>query len=162
MVEDKTGLPIVRRLLERIVESPVHLITLETLRCDETVAQLRVLAMREGTSIYAWEPEVGLTSLRESGLNVPGSKRLTDALRYVMQSLHFGIYLFTGCAGAMKPVDTLLLRRISRMQSVNERKLVFIGSHVDMPEELDGMLERLVVDNELRPQLRLRDGRWVA
>ena len=162
MVEDKTGLPIVRRLLERIVESPLHLITLETMRCDETVAQLRVLAMREGTSIYAWEPDVGLTSLRESGLNVPGSKRLTDALRYVMQSLHFGIYLFTGCTGVMKPVDTLLLRRISRVQSVNERKLVFIGSHVDMPEELDGMLERIVVDNGLRPQLRLRDGRWVA
>ena len=162
MVEDKTGLPIVRRLLERIVESPLHLITLETLRCDETVAQLRVLAMREGKSIYAWEPEVGLTSLRESGLNVPGSKRLTDALRYVMQSLHFGIYLFTRCADTMKPVDILLLRRISRMQTVNERKLVFIGSHVDMPEELDGMFERLAIDNELQPQLRLRDGRWVA
>lgn len=162
MVEDSGGLRIVRRLLERIVASPAHLIMLETERCDETIALMRTLAMREGTSIYAWEPELGLASLRESGLHVPGSKRLTDALRYVTQSTHFGVYVFACDAEAIKPVDTLLLRRISRMPTSSERKLVFLQCKVDMPEELEGLFEHLAVDNELRPQLRLRDGRWVA
>ena len=107
------------------------------------------------------DPEAGIASLRESGLHVPGSKRIGDALRYVMQSMHFGIYLFVDFAEHLRPVDTLLLRRISRTQNVNERKLVFIGHEVEMPEELDGMFDRLTADTDKQAHVRLRDGRWV-
>lgn len=162
MVESTAGLPVVKKLLDRIIESPRHLFALDTANADDLLVQMRVLAMRGGTSIYAWEPEGGLASLRESGLNVPGSKRLTDALRYVMQSTHFGIYLFAGFPGHLRPGDTLLLRRISRMPTTNERKLVFLGSHVELPEALDGMFDRLAAESASRLQLRLRDGRWVA
>jgi hypothetical protein len=82
-------------------------------------------------------------------------------LRYVLQSMHFGIYLFVDFGEHLRPVDTLLLRRISRMQTVNERKLVFVGSHVELPEELEGMFDRLRADTDQQRRLRLRDGRWV-
>lgn len=161
MGEQKADLPVTQKLLDRIVESAQHLIVLETVNAGEMVAQMRTLSMRGGTSVYAWDAETGIVSLRESGLNVPGSKRLGDALRYVMQSMHFGIYLFVGVAAHLRPVDTLLLRRISRMQTVNERKLVFVGERIEMPEELDGMFDWISAESEQRPHLRLRDGRWV-
>lgn len=162
MIDKKSELPLVQKLLDRIVQSSQALIALETSSSAETLAQMRMLAMRGGTSIYAWEPESGLASLRESGLHVPGSKRMTDALRYVLQSMHFGVYLFVDFADHLRPTDTLLLRRISRLQATNERKLVFIGNRIDLPEELDGMFERFTAESEMHRQLRLRDGRWVT
>ncbi len=162
MVDKKSELPLVQKLLDRIVQSSQALIALETSSSAETLAQMRMLAMRGGTSIYAWEPESGLASLRESGLHVPGSKRMTDALRYVLQSMHFGVYLFVDFADHLRPTDTLLLRRISRLQATNERKLVFIGNRIDLPEELDGMFERFTAESEMHRQLRLRDGRWIT
>ncbi|GAA0709074.1 hypothetical protein [Dokdonella soli] len=161
MVEKTAELPVTQKLLDRIVQSPQHLIVLETANVAETLAQMRTLAMRGGTSVYVWSPDTGIASLRESGLNVPGSKRIADALRYVLQSMHFGIYLFVDFAAYLRPVDTLLLRRISRMQAINERKLVFVGSQLELPEELEGMFERLTVETEHQHHLRLRDGRWV-
>jgi hypothetical protein len=162
VIDKKSELPLVQKLLDRIVQSSQALIALETSSSAETLAQMRMLAMRGGTSIYAWEPESGLASLRESGLHVPGSKRMTDALRYVLQSMHFGVYLFVDFADHLRPTDTLLLRRISRLQATNERKLVFIGNRIDLPEELDGMFERFTAESEMHRQLRLRDGRWVT
>lgn len=162
MVDKKAELPVVQKLLDRIVQSSQHIIALETSSVGETVAQMRVLAMRGGTSIYAWDPEGGLASLRESGMHVPGSKRMSDALRYVLQSMHFGVYLFVEFEEHLKPADVLLLRRISRTPTSNERKLVFVGSGVELPEELDGLYERVAVESEMHRQLRLRDGRWVS
>ncbi|MEO5560233.1 MAG: hypothetical protein ABIO49_10210 [Dokdonella sp.] len=160
-IEAKGELSVTQKLLDRIVQSEQNLIVLESANVSETLAQMRMLAMRGGTSVYAWDPENGIASLRERGLNVPGSKRLTDALRYVMQSMHFGVYLFVDFEGSIKSADTLLLRRISRMQTANERKLVFVGSNFELPEELEGMYERLTAQTEQQHRLRLRDGRWV-
>jgi len=162
VVNQPDGLAIVGQIFERIVGSPQQLLVLRTEQAGELMAQMRVLAMRGGASIYGWEPEDGLVSLRESGLHVPGSRRMIDALRYVMQSMHFGVYLFAGYEPHLKAVDTLLLRRMSRMPAPDKRKLVFVGPHADLPEELDGLYDRIDGRGSARPQLRLRDGRWVA
>ena len=54
------------------------------------------------------------------------------------------------------------MKRIARLQAANERKLVFVGGRVELPEELDGMYERVAAENEMHRQLRLRDARWVS
>lgn len=162
MVDQAGGLGVVRQMFERIVASPQHIIVLETAQVADTLAQMRVFAMRGGASIYAWEPEGGLAALRESGLFVPGSRRLTDAFRYVMQSTHFGIYLFAGFQKQLTAVEILLLRRMSRGSAAHERKLVLMGEQVAVPEELDGFYELIDATAMARPHLRLRDGRWVA
>lgn len=161
MAETKAELPVTQKLLDRIVGSPQQLVVLETDRGADAVAQMRTLAMRGGTSVYLWDPESGMSSLRESGLHVPGSKRLGDALRYVLQSVHFGIYLFVDFGAHLRPVDTVLLRRIARTQTANERKLVFVAANFEPPEELEGMFDRMTTQSESQPRLRLRDGRWV-
>ncbi|HEY0179055.1 MAG TPA: hypothetical protein VGC30_05425 [Dokdonella sp.] len=162
MVENGADLPTVQKLLERVVQSPRHLVALETANVGDLLAQLRTLAMRGGPAVYLWEPDSGIASLRESGLQVPGTKRLGDALRYIAQSMHFGVYLFIGFIDALRPADTVLLRRISRLHAGSERKLVFVGGRFEPPEELDGMFERMTVNDEQRRRLRLRDGRWLT
>ena len=161
MSEAKTELPIVQKLLESIVQSPQHVIALDTDSPADLLAQMRVLAIRAGTSIYAWDFEGGIAPLRETGLYVPGTKRLADALRYVLQSMHFGIYLFVDFDAWLKPAETLFLRRISRMAMHTERKAVFIGQHVELPEELDGLYASMTSRASASQRPRLRDGRWV-
>ena len=162
MSDPKTELPIVQKLFERIVQSPEHVIALDTDNPDELLAQMRTLAIRGGTSIYAWDPEGGITPLREAGLYVPGTKRLADALRYVLQSRHFGIYLFMAYEEYLRPAETLFLRRISRTAMRSERKVVFVGQQVALPEELDGVYQALSLAPHAAQRLRLRDGRWVS
>jgi hypothetical protein len=157
-IADTTHAPM---LLERIVRSASALLALDTPNMAETLAHLRMLALRSGTSAYVWEPESGLGSLRESGLHVPGSKRITDALRYVAQSMHFGIYFFTAFGDLLKPADTALLRRIARVEVGIDRKLVLVANRVDLPDELDGLYERIAAEASKPTRLHLRDGRWV-
>ncbi len=162
MSETKTELSIVQKLLESIVQSPQHVVALDTDSPADLLAQMRVLAIRAGTSIYAWDADGGIAPLRETGLYVPGTKRLADALRYVLQSMHFGIYLFVDFDAYLKPAETLFLRRISRMTMRSERKAVFIGQHVELPEELDGLYAAMSSRTQASQRPRLRDGRWVT
>ena len=152
---------VTQKLLEQILKAPGNLIALETTHVNDALVQFRTLAMRTGTSMYLWDPDGGISSLRESGLRVPGSKRITDALRYVLQSMHFGIYLFVDFDAFLKPAETLFLRRISRMTMRSERKAVFIGRRVELPEELDGLYAAMSSRAQVSQRPRLRDGRWV-
>ncbi len=162
MSELKADLSNAQKLLEHIVQSPLHVIALETDNVGEALAQMRQLAIRAGTSIYAWDPEGGISPLRESGLYVPGTKRLADGLRYVLQSMHFGVYFFADFAAYLKPSETLFLRRISRMAMRSERKVVFIGQSVNLPEALDGLYASVSTRSQASQTLRLRDGRWLT
>jgi hypothetical protein len=162
VAEKAAELLVTQKLLDQILKTPGNLIALETTHVSDALAQFRTLAMRTGTSMYLWEPDGGISSLRESGLRVPGSKRITDALRYVLQSMHFGVYIFTSFEDHLKPPDTVLLRRISRIHTGNERKILFLGANLSVPEEIEGSLQRLNPDSEVRTPPRLRDGRWVS
>ena len=108
-------------LFDRIVQSPQNLIAIHTANADDVLAQFRLLALRTGQSVYSWQDEAGIASLREREMRVPGSKRATDALRYILQSPQFGVYLFTDFAEHMRPPNTGLLRQIARSRSVTGR-----------------------------------------
>jgi len=148
-------------VFDRILSASGPLVALQAGDTHQLIDQFRLVARRTGQAVYLWRHAEGLASLRDAQMRVPGCTRLGDALRYISQSLHFGVYLFVDFAGYIKPADTLLLRRISRLQTANERKLVFVGSNIEMPEELDGMYDRMSVQTEQANRLRLRDGRWV-
>ena len=150
------------KLFERIVQSPQNLIAIETPNAADVLAQFRLLALRTGQSVYYWQPDAGITSLREREMRVPGSKRVTDALRYILQSMQFGVYLFTDYAEHLRAPNIGLLRQIARIRSGNGRKVVFVGEQVQLPDGLDELVERIAhaQTGQLRP--RLRDGRWVT
>ncbi len=150
------------KLFDRIVQSPQNLIAIETANTADVLAQFRLLALRTGQSVYYWQEDAGITSLRERDLRVPGSKRVTDALRYILQSMQFGVYLFTEYSEHLRAPNIGLLRQISRIRSGNGRKVVFVGEEVHLPEGLDVLVERITHQPSGSGRPRLRDGRWVT
>ena len=115
------------RLFDRVIASKQNLVVVETGDIADVLAQFRQFALRSGQSVYQWQDDLGISSLREGEVRVPGSKRMADALRYILQSMHFGIYLFVNAEGHLRPPNIGLLRQIGRAKVGNERKVVFIG-----------------------------------
>lgn len=150
------------KLFDRIVQSQHNLIAIETANAAEVLAQFRMLALRTGQSVYYWQDESGIASLRDREARVPGSKRSGDALRYILQSPQFGVYLFTEFAENLRPPNVHVLRQIARSRTVSGRKVVFIGEKVRLPEGMESMFERIAHEQVTRTRPRLRDGRWVA
>src|SRR5689334_9036425 len=101
-------------LFDRVLASKQSLVVLEADDPAAVVDQFRNFARRSGQSIYSWQDEVGIFSLRDSDMRVPGSKRVADALRYILQSMHFGIYLFTDISQHLRPPNTGILRQIGK------------------------------------------------
>jgi hypothetical protein len=157
---ESSDISVSNRLFDRVLASTQNLVVVETTDVDEVVTQFRQFALRSGQSIYQWQDDVGISSLRESEVRVPGSKRMADALRYILQSMHFGIYLFTDYAGHLRPPNTGLLRQIARVRG-NARKVVFVGGTVVLPDSLEEVSEHLTHERVAPTRLRLRDGRWV-
>ncbi len=149
------------RLFDRVIASKQNIVVVETTDISEVLAQFRQFALRSGQSVYQWQDDLGISSLREGEVRVPGSKRMADALRYILQSMHFGIYLFVECEGHLRPPNIGLLRQIGRVKGGNERKVVFIGGSLTMPDSLEEVTEHLSFERVMPQRPRLRDGRWV-
>ncbi|HET9031280.1 MAG TPA: hypothetical protein VFN25_00080 [Dokdonella sp.] len=149
------------KLLEQILDAEGNLIGIETAHIEEVLEQFRQLALRSGQSVYLWDPESGIAALRQSETRVPGSKRFNDALRFISQSMQFGVYLLIDFEDQVKPPNTALLRRFARVRSGNLRKIVFLAKTLNLPDEIDVLVERLSTSATSNAPPRLRDGRWV-
>jgi len=150
------------RLFDRIVQSPSNLVAIETADAAEVLDRMRNLAMRTGQSVYCWQEDAGITSLREREVRVPGSKRVSDALRYILQSMQFGVYLFTDFDDHLRAPNIGLLRQIARSTSGKGRKVVLVGAPMKMPDGLDLLLERIAYEPGVKSRPQLRDGRWIT
>lgn len=156
-------------LFDRIVASERNLIGIETRRADEVLEQFRRFAVRASRAVYLWEDGIGLVSLREDGVAVPGTTRLIDALRHIQTTLHFGVYLFRALPEALRFTSMrgqcmAALRQFAhgRGQGPHTRKLVLLDIRVGLGEGLDDLMERIVDAPDQVKRLRLRDGRWVS
>jgi hypothetical protein len=138
------------------------LVVLEIASATAVIEHLRILARRQGQSIYSWSPGSGLSSLRETGIAVPGSQRPAEALRYVLQSNHFGVYLFPEITPELYAQFGPQLRQIARALPGVERKVVLMGTQIRLPAGLEALCSRLSIIQRTAPRLRLRDGRWVS
>lgn len=149
------------KLFESVLSSPKNLIALTTSNAALAMNQLRQLAMRSGQSIYLWEPDAGIVSLRESTVRVPSTQRMGDALRHIQRSLHFGVYVFVEAERQLQPAHGLLLRSIAEARGASARKLVFLGESFRPPTELIEAVDYMRCNDSRRLDLRLRDGRWI-
>lgn len=150
------------KLFEAVLSAQKNLIALSTSNPTLALAQLRQLAMRSGQSIYLWEPDVGIASIRESSVRVPSTQRMGDALRHIQRSLHFGVYVFVEAERQLQPAHGLLLRSIAEVRGATARKVVFLGETFKPPVELIEAVEYLRCQGAHRLDLRLRDGRWIS
>lgn len=148
-------------LLERIDEAPGNLIVLDTASADDLIEGMRLLARSSGQAVYLWTEEAGLCGLRDGGMQVRTSRRLGDALRFIRQSMHFGIYLLKADNLQLTPTVINALLQIGRMRDGPSRRVVLLGARTVVDPRLAAMSLRLRISggDEARP--RLRDGRWV-
>jgi hypothetical protein len=149
------------RLYEQLLESGSNLVLVETPFVDDVLAHLRRMAQRRGHSIYHWSSELGLASLREHGITVAGSKRLAEALRYVLQSGHFGIYVFPSDLHEFTPQTLALLRQIARGKDGGDKRVVVLGTAIALPAPLQRLAFLITHRHGPSQRLRLRDGRWI-
>ena len=101
-------------IFERILTAPSGLVVLQSKDAEALIEQVRVLARHSGQAVYLWQPDTGLGSLREAHARVPDCERLGNALRYMQQSMHFGVYFVRGVELPLSAVDAALLRQLAR------------------------------------------------
>lgn len=147
--------------LDRIVNAESVLTILRTDQPEVLVEQFRHVARRSGQSVYVWYPDSGLRSLREGDVRVPGCRRAGDTFRYVLQSMHFGIYLMVGVHGALGRGEQTLLRQLQRGRADHVRRIVLLTNDDALVKSVEDMASVIGGDaGSGRP--RLRDGRWVV
>jgi hypothetical protein len=149
-------------ILEHILEAESGLVLLDSSDALALMDQFRGVARHTGQAMYLWQPDTGLGSLREAHLHVPDSERLGNVLRYMQQSIHFGVYFLVGIELPLSAMDATLLRQLARMPKEHLRRVVLINPPDALVDDLGALAERLNSEHSQPRRLRLRDGRWLV
>ena len=149
-------------IFERILAAASGLVVL---RCEDSHAlinQFRMIARHTGQAIYLWQPDTGLGSLRDAHVRVPDCQRLGHALRYMQQSMHFGIYFLVGLQLPLSATDASLLRQLARVPKAHVRRVVLMDAPAALTEHLGTLAVQLDGQDSQPRHPRLRDGRWLV
>jgi hypothetical protein len=157
-----TAPQVAAEILERILGATSGLVVLDSPDSLALIGQFRALARSTGQAMYLWQPDIGLGSLRDAQVRVPDCQRLGNALRYMQQSIHFGIYFLVGLELPLSAMDATLLRQLARMPKEHLRRVVLIDVPVALVEHLGELAVRLNSTDSSPKRLRLRDGRWLV
>jgi len=149
-------------IFERILAASGGLVALACGDVAQLVEQFRAIARHTGQSVYLWREAEGLASLRDAGLRVPDCQRLDQALRYMQQSMHFGVYLLDGISLPLSPADAALLRQLARQRGSRPRRIVLLNAPEALLDYLGPRVGRLDDAPPRFPRPRLRDGRWLV
>jgi len=157
-----TAPQVAAEILERILGATSGLVVLDSPDSLVLIGQFRALARSTGQAMYLWQPDTGLGSLRDAQVRVPDCQRLGNALRYMQQSIHFGIYFLVGLELPLSAMDATLLRQLARMPKEHLRRVVLIDVPIALVEHLGELAMRLNSTDSSPKRLRLRDGRWLV
>lgn len=149
-------------IFERIIGSPKGLVLLDSKDVQTLIEQFRTIARHSGQAMYLWQPDTGLSSLRDAHVRVPDCQRLGNALRYMQQSMHFGVYFLVGLELPLSAMDSTLLRQLARAPKDHLRRVVLIDVPPSLAEHLGDLVEHLGSEDCQQRRLRLRDGRWLT
>lgn len=149
-------------IFERILASASGLVVLETTDVHDLVGQFQSIARSTGQSMYVWQPDTGLSSLRDSLGGVPDCQRLGNALRYMQQAMHFGIYFMVGLEIPLSAMDETLLRQLAQSPADHLRRVVLMDAPAALAKALGKYATRLNGEDSRPRHLRLRDGRWLG
>ncbi|MDQ6647595.1 MAG: hypothetical protein M3Y93_10240 [Pseudomonadota bacterium] len=149
-------------IFDQILDASSGLVVLESNDAHGLIEQFRMMARHSGQAVYLWQPDTGLESLRDAHARVPDCQRLGNALRYMQQSMHFGVYFLLGIELPLSALDASLLRQLARAPTDYLRRVVLIDAPAALIEQLGDRAVYLssVEPHQQRP--RLRDGRWLV
>jgi hypothetical protein len=151
-----------KEIFERILAAPSGLVLLNTKEAPALIDQFRMIARHTGQAVYLWQADAGLSSLRDAHVRVPDCQRLSNALRYMQQSMHFGVYFLAGMRVPLSAMDASLLRQLARAPTAHLRRVVLIDAPTAMVEQLGSLAAHLDGEVQQAWRPRLRDGRWLA
>lgn len=149
-------------IFEQILGASSGLVVLDSDDVAGLIEQVRVMARRSGQAVYLWQPDTGLGSLRDAHARVPDCQRLGNALRYMQQSMHFGVYFLLGIELPLSAMDAALLRQLARAPKEYLRRVVLIDTPAALAEHLGDQAVYLHSRESQSRRLRLRDGRWLV
>lgn len=149
-------------IFEQILGASSGLVVLDSDDVPGLIEQFRMMARHSGQAVYLWQPDTGLGSLREAHARVPDCQRLGNALRYMQQSMHFGVYFLLGIELPLSAMDAALLRQLSRSPKEYLRRVVLIDVPAALAEHLGDQAVYLNSRESQSRRLRLRDGRWLV
>ncbi len=149
-------------VFERILAAPSGLVVLDSSDVHSLIEQFRAIARHTGQAVYLWQPDTGLGSLRDAHVRVPDCQRLGNALRYMQQSMHFGVYFLLGLELPLSAMDAALLRQLARAPKEYLRRVVVIDVPPALVEHLGELATHLSSEGCQSRRLRLRDGRWLV
>jgi hypothetical protein len=147
---------------ERILSAPGGLIVLEGGDSQALIAHFRAIARHSGQAVYLWQPDLGLGNLRDAQARVPDCQRLGAALRYMQQSMHFGVYLLLGLELPLSAMESTLLRQLARPPTGHVRRVVLLDAPATLVDHLGTAALRLKGQPDAPQRPRLRDGRWLT
>lgn len=149
-------------IFERILAAESGLVVLNSKDSNALVNQFRMIARHTGQAVYLWQPDTGLGSLRDAHVRVPDCQRLGNALRYMQQSMHFGVYFLVGLALPLSTADAGLLRQLARPPKGHLRRVVLMDTPAALGEHLGALAVHLDCGDSRPRRPRLRDGRWLV
>ena len=149
-------------IFERILAAASGLVVLHCVDSHALVNQFRMIARHTGQAMYLWQPDTGLGSLRDAHVRVPDCQRLGHALRYMQQSMHFGIYFVVGLQLPLSTTDANLLRQLARVPKAHVRRVVLMDAPAALTEHLGALAVQLDGKDSQPRRPRLRDGRWLV
>jgi hypothetical protein len=149
-------------IFEQILGASSGLVVLDSDDVPGLIEQFRIMARHSGQAVYLWQPDTGLGSLRDAHARVPDCQRLGNALRYMQQSMHFGVYFLLGIELPLSAMDAALLRQLSRAPKEYLRRVVLIDAPAALGEHLGDQAVYLSSRESQSRRLRLRDGRWLV
>ena len=149
-------------IFERIIAAPSGLVLLHCHDPHALINQFRMIARHTGQAIYLWQPDTGIGSLRDAHVRVPDCQRLGNALRYMQQSMHFGVYFLVGLQLPLSSTDAGLLRQLARVPKAHVRRVVLMDAPAALVEHLGPLAAQLDAQDSQPRRPRLRDGRWLV
>ena len=149
-------------VFERILAAPAGVVAVRSEDGEALLEQFRGIARHSGQAVYLWRPGHGLSSLRDAYARVPDAQRLGHALRYMQQSMHFGVYLLQELELPLAATDLTLLRQLARATTGHLRRVVLLNAPKALVEQLGDLIASIDSEPEHRQRLRLRDGRWLS
>lgn len=149
-------------VFERILAAPAGVVAVRSEDGEALLEQFRGIARHSGQAVYLWRPGQGLSSLRDAYARVPDAQRLGQALRYMQQSMHFGVYLLQELELPLAATDLTLLRQLVRATTGHLRRVVLLNAPKALVEQLGDLIANIDSEPERRQRLRLRDGRWLS
>lgn len=149
-------------IFERVLAAASGLVVLETTDVHDLVRQFQAIARTTGQSMYLWQPDTGLSSLRDLYGSVPDCQRLGNALRYMQQAMHFGIYFLVGLELPLSAMDDTLLRQLAQAPADHLRRVVLMDAPAALAKALAKVATQVNAEDTRPRRLRLRDGRWLG